>query len=1049
MVAVVVADQPGSWFEETLTALAEQDYPNQSVLVMDTGGDADSARRVASILPDAYLRRVPDGTGFAATANDVLETVQGASFLVFCHDDVAMAPDAIRQLVEEALRSNAGIVAPKVVEWDHPDRLLDVGLAVDKTGACASLVERGELDQEQHDAVKDVFAVSNTCMLVRCDLFGVLHGFDTAMEHGADVDLCWRAQVAGARVVVNPAAMVRHLTTEKGLEDVPEQESVQSRFHLRAMLKTYSLLHLARVVPQAMVVTLVETVIALFARRWSEARALSGAWIWNLRQFPRMRPLRKAVKSTRIVADSEVRRLQVRGSVRLTAYLQRRLHAEERAKALVSAGHELVETVWRGPARAASVLLGVLVLAILVGSRQLITGDLPAIGQLAPFPNPLTLLTNYVAGWRTTGLGSGAAAPPLFGLLGTAGLALLGGVDLLQKILVLGVWPVAAVGAWRFGRNLGSTLARLVVVIAYLAVPLPYDALARGRWGAMLVYAATPWLLASLVRVTHLAPFGDDDPRPLWRHIVALGTGVAVLSAFVPGAALVVVVVAVGLLIGSLVAGRGMAEAAEAVVLAVGAVAVAAVLLLPWSLDLLLPGGWSAVVGVARLPVDQPGLGALLRFQVGPLGAAPLGWALLVVAALPLILGQDWRLGWAIRLWMMALTCVGVAWAAGQGWLPFTLQSPDVLLAPAAMALAVSAALGAAAFETDLRGYKFGWRQAASLGVGATLVAVTVPVFSAVADGRWHLPATGVADSVAWMEPEADKGAFRVLWLGDPNTLPLDSWPYEEGLGYATSRDGPPDATDLLPGPPSDASESIGRVLRVAQTGGTARLGRLLAPMGIRYIVVPGPQAPGSSGDRDATLPSDLARGLGSQLDLRLLPADANLAVYENTAWGPGRELAPAAVAQGRVPASLGAGADLAGAAVVLPGDGPVRFDGPIPAPGTVLVAESPSSRWELSVGGNGADRSDAFGVANAYQVDQAGEGHLRYRTPLFRYALVLAHLALWALLVRYLFLSRRRTAAPATPDPGGRHELPAARARAGSHRRAAGRWCAPRPVGP
>ena len=183
VVAVVVADQPGSWFEETLTALAEQDYPNQSVLVMDAGGDADSARRVASILPDAYLRRVPDGTGFAATANDVLETVQGASFLVFCHDDVAMAPDAIRQLVEEALRSNAGIVAPKVVEWDHPDRLLDVGLAVDKTGACASLVERGELDQEQHDAVKDVFAVSNTCMLVRCDLFGVLGGFDTG--HGA------------------------------------------------------------------------------------------------------------------------------------------------------------------------------------------------------------------------------------------------------------------------------------------------------------------------------------------------------------------------------------------------------------------------------------------------------------------------------------------------------------------------------------------------------------------------------------------------------------------------------------------------------------------------------------------------------------------------------------------------------------------------------------------------------------------------------------------------------------------------------------------------
>ncbi len=355
VVAVVVANEPGDWFEEALVALGSQDYPNQSVLVMDAGGDADSARRVASVLPDAYLRRVPTRPGFAAAANDVLQTVQGASFLVFCHDDVAMEPDAIRLLVEEALRSNAGIVAPKVVEWDHPDRLLEVGLVVDKTGACASVVDRGELDQEQHDAVKDVFAVSNTCLLVRSDLFSELGGFDAEMgDHGADVDLCWRAQVAGARVVVAPAARVRHHTgDDRHREDAVDKDAAQSRHHLRTMFKSYSLLHLLRVVPQAMVVTLVETVVALFARRWGEARQLVAAWFWNLRQLNRLRPLRKAVHRSRNVPDSEVRRLQVRGSVRLTNYLQRRLHAEERARALVSAGQELVDVgvAGAGPGR--------------------------------------------------------------------------------------------------------------------------------------------------------------------------------------------------------------------------------------------------------------------------------------------------------------------------------------------------------------------------------------------------------------------------------------------------------------------------------------------------------------------------------------------------------------------------------------------------------------------------------------------------------------------------------------------------------------------------
>ena len=136
--------------------------------------------------------------------------MQGASFLVFCHDDVAMEPDAIRLMVEEALRSNTGIVAPKVVDWDNPDRLLEVGLVVDKTGACASVVDRGELDQEQHDAVKDVFAVSSTCLLVRSDLFSELAA--PTLRWATMVlmlDFVGGAEVAGALALLAPAGRRR------------------------------------------------------------------------------------------------------------------------------------------------------------------------------------------------------------------------------------------------------------------------------------------------------------------------------------------------------------------------------------------------------------------------------------------------------------------------------------------------------------------------------------------------------------------------------------------------------------------------------------------------------------------------------------------------------------------------------------------------------------------------------------------------------------------------------------------------------------------------
>ncbi|MGI9022927.1 MAG: glycosyltransferase [Acidimicrobiales bacterium] len=1027
VVAVVVALEQGDWFEEALAALGAQDYPNLSVLVIDGGGTgspasrppSDPAPRVASVLPDAYMRRAANRSGFAALANDCLETVQGSAFLVFCHDDVALAPDAVRLLVEEALRSNAGIVGPKLVDWDDPSRLLDVGLNVDKTAATRSLVDRGELDQEQHDSVRDVFAVPSACMLARSDLFFSLGGFDPTMaDHGADVDLCWRAQVAGARVIVAPSAVARH--REGGDEapgHYPEHVRYLARNHLRTMLKSYSVLHLVRVLPQAAVVTVVEAIIAVFNRRWAEARALVAAWPWNLAHVRHLREQRKAVRASRSVPDSEVRRLQVRSSVRMSAYLRRRLDPEERARALLAAGQQLVSRVGSRPAQAATALLVLMVLALLLGSRHLIGGRIPVVGQFAPFPGVSTLISNFVHGWRETGMGAAASSPPMFGLLGAGGVVLLGKVALLQKLLILATWPMAAVGAWRLGRAFGSSLGRIVLVVAYLAVPLSYDSLARGRWDGLIAYAAAPYLLRRIGRLSGLAPFASDvDEDPVRRRIEILAfiLGLAVLGAFVPSIALVVVLIAIGLLVGSVAAGEARA-AARGLAVTVIAVLGAAFMLLPWSVD-QLSGGWASLVGSAPPAARAFGFGALLRFEVGPIGAGVLGWALLVAAILPLVLAQGVRLSWAVRFWAVALVCIGAAWAGGRGWLPIHPQAPDVFLAPAAIAIAAAAALGAAAFEFDLPGHRFGWRQIASAVAGTAVMLATIPILAGARDGRWGLPSPELNRSLAYMAQKQADGAFRVLWLGDPLVLPLGSWEIADGLAYATSRDGTPEVTDLLPGPPSGATRAIVTAIEQAERGDTSRMGRLLAPMAVRYVVLPSQIA---AGDRDGPQrppPAELTRGLESQLDLRLLPSDPAATVYENIAWGPAREITQAAKVGPELPATLGGGVDLSGGTPVLRGRGPVDFAGDLPSAGQVLVSESPSAGWELSVAGRNAPRQTALGVANAYRVDSPGRGELHYRTPLFRYGLLVLQIALWLGAFRALTLMRRRVAVPSGP---------------------------------
>src|SRR5256885_4578059 len=104
------------------------------------------------------------------------------------------------------------------------------------------------------------------------------------------------------------------------------------------MLKAYGPLHLLRVVPQAIAAGLAEIVYALLAGRRGQAGDVASAWAWNLRGSGRLREARRATQRLRRVPDADVRRLQMRGSARVTAFVRGQLGATggDRAQTLAS-----------------------------------------------------------------------------------------------------------------------------------------------------------------------------------------------------------------------------------------------------------------------------------------------------------------------------------------------------------------------------------------------------------------------------------------------------------------------------------------------------------------------------------------------------------------------------------------------------------------------------------------------------------------------------------------------------------------------------------------
>lgn len=1124
VVAVMVVRDPGPWFEDALAALAAQDYPALSILVIDAASAADPTERVAAAVPSAFVRRLHADPGYAAAANEVLKVVKGASHLLFVHDDVAPAPDAVRLLLEAAYRGNAGITTPKLVDWADPDLLLAVGESADPLGRPVSFVEPGELDQGQHDAEREVLVAPGACLLVRTDLFQRLGGFDRAATLGGeDVDLCWRAAVAGARTVTAPAARVRHraaLTNGERRSPQGDVRRLDLQHRLRAALVAATPVGFLLTLALAGGTAILEAGVALALGRRTNARLALGAFTSNLGSLGGILGSRRRLAGLRKGGDpASVRRLLARRG-RLGALVREAAGNEGSDRTGAELLRQGLGGWWSvGLRRHVLALLG-LAAVLIFGSRHLLRNPMPELGSLASLPgDPLQLLRSYLGGARPAGLGGLGGVPAAFAVLGLASLALLGGTGLVGTLLVLGSLAAGVVGAARLARPVGSGRATVAATIAYAAVPLWPDSLATGRLAGLVAYAAAPWLLLRLFRATGLAPFGADAPpedggtsdvslaqaarrarhrtesdqpapalvgarvgggvgggadggpafepfdpgelegldgpplalpdggstsgealtavgaqhaldemgafdddvdlddlsrarvhhrgkaprrlepprapiRTRLQQAVSVALILAVGTALAPSLLPAAAVAVLGMLASVVLAGEVPAMIRAARTAALGAVA-ALVLLSPWSADVLRAGQWSAITGPAGPGAEGPRAMDLLRMSTGPLLAGPLPLLLLLAALLPLMTGRSWRVTWAARCWAVALVCFVVAFVSGRGWLGLTPLDPAVLLPFAAAPVALAIALGAAAFEVDLQGFSFGWRQLASLGAAASVAVACLPMLIGVHSGRWGAPSRSHADVLSWMPDKAADGAFRVLWVGDPAALPLTGWRLEDGLAFATSRNGPPTAADQWAGPERGVDDLLAGPVRSARRDGLVDLGHRLAPFGVRYVVVPLRAAPVGSPARP--VPADLPAALGAQVDLSQIDTNPTLLVYENAAWAPIRAQLPAeAAGAARNKRSDPGAVELSESRPVLAPTRPgsASFRGDVDA-GEVLVAEAPSAQWELKAGGQSARRHGALGVMG-FTVTSAGAATLGLRTPLLHYLALLVQAVLW-----------------------------------------------------
>ena len=1020
VVAIVLTADPGDWFTETLESLAEQDYGSLSVLIIDNAGEQDPTPRVAEVLPGAFVKRLEVDRGLAAAANEVLAMVEGAAFHLFLHDDVRLAADTVTTLVAEAFRANAGIVGPKLVDWDDPRRLRSVGLSVDPYGFSSELSDPDEIDQSQHDIAREVFAVSDACLLVRADLFTTLGGFSEDIPYfGGDIDLCWRAHVAAATVQFCPRTSVGHRGRFDRRRRTENRHRLELRHQGRTMARNYGLRRLVWVLPVVALLSLVDLVGSAVLGRFARAGDILAAWTWNLVNVPSLVGSRARVRSVRAVRDVEYLPLMRQGSSRL-AELVRAQEGDNRLQAAALAGRGYVQRI-ATESNPLGVALGIVAAAlVLIGARGLLTGPLPVLREFVGVPaSGGELVAQWWSGWREAGLGEAAVAPPVVPGLGVLATVLFGAIGLARRILLVAPIFVGALGAWKLLAVSRSTAARAAMLAAYALNPVTVNAVSEGRLQALVFLAGAPWLLRRVARNAGSAPFATEGASHRWREVAGTSIALALVASVTPLGAAILVVSLVVLTIGPALTGSRSA-ARRQVTNTLGAGLLAAVAISPWLVAAVRSGDAATLTGLWSGRGATPSAAELITGSTGPVVVGLFGWGLLVAGGYALLAGRSWRFAWALSGWVLAVLSWGAAVLAARADL-LAGAGAELLLAPAVLGTALAVAMGALAFEHDVVGADFGAAQVLSGIAALALVVGLLPVAVAAADGRWYLPE---GDFGRVLEPIDDADELRTAWIGDPDVLAMSGWELDDvpGVAVGVSEGADPTITQRYRLDGGPGVEVLGDAVSAALRGETSRLGRVLATMGIAYLVVVDRPAPSPFAEEEVPLPAGAVAALRQQLDLSEVPLNPAMVVFRvDDPWPLRSDVTDAGLGDEADGLSgLVATAREAPPAVLGQGLG-TRFSGQLDPDRRIAQASTASPQWRLEVDGAEAERSGLAGWQQQFLTPAGGTAELSWTPDVTTRGLqVLQVLVLLALLGAVI----RRRPMVAPPQPGRRRRI-------------------------
>lgn len=188
------------------------------IFVADNGSSDGSSAWLEEKHPEVKVIRFDRNYGFTGGYNRALNSIE-AQYYLLLNSDIEVTDGWLDPLVEWMdTHYLCGACAPKLRSYSDRENFEYAGAAggyIDRYGypfCRGRVLGKTEKDYGQYDEPAEVMWVSGACMMVRDVVFRKLGGFDERFfAHMEEIDLCWRIQLDGYRVMVIPESVVYHI----------------------------------------------------------------------------------------------------------------------------------------------------------------------------------------------------------------------------------------------------------------------------------------------------------------------------------------------------------------------------------------------------------------------------------------------------------------------------------------------------------------------------------------------------------------------------------------------------------------------------------------------------------------------------------------------------------------------------------------------------------------------------------------------------------------------------------------------------------------------